>query len=491
MKSPAGRSLLRRGLAFAMPVFILFSLLVVAAPAGLSGTAGASGTDAAAFVLESLSDTANSWQCQQNPAATGCLGALGDLLRLFPTTAMSNHAEVMRQLQSMSADLAKLVRDTQNIQNQVDKIRFDQKRTELNASGISSTLKEFNEVTEACQKVEQPFKEGSYCYNWYGARSGSVNSTLVSHIYGIVSKGGYAALDAVSGSGTYDDGAMGALAQVVSDQASAHFFFTKADSNNLLNTVSSFIDAELGYLTLWTNYESIASPNATAYAETVDPVIAAYKAGIVNQRRQYRPLPADTSYDMRTGLMWSTDNHCVRNSLEPPTCGISTIGGFRLDAHCPPYGKGCALYAPFNPPTVSAGEEALMSTRDALPFSSWKVPSQEDLRNLMRDHGSNGIEFLNKRAAIFTSSEYALTSTLWCSYWLSSNASRDHAVCMPDGSGHGDWSVKGPFRVIMNLKTGQDRDVPADNCNNGPCSAGYMFVRQVPDAPSYGILRRN
>lgn len=196
--------------------------------------------------------------------------------------------------------------------------------------------------------------------------------------------------------------------------------------------------------------------------------------------------------------MWSTNNHCVRNSLtSPANCGIHEIGGIPLKASCwwSEYGR-CELQIPLTAHYDDAqdfsegnrlvsvqGEAAIKATAQTSDDSSWKVPSQGVMRTLLHNLGPDPLKKLQDDALMFGASEHVLTSTMWCGRGWDNVPALGYWECQS--------AYNAPFRVFFNLRNGSERDVPAGDCGGGPCSAEYVFYREVPAAEyqRYGIVK--
>lgn len=457
-------------------------------------------TDLVKLGLESLYNSANSYECYQNPAQAKCkMGGIGDLFRYLASPEQQQQIvmlELLAKIDRQLTDLSQTVRRTDITSSQT---QFGQLEHNLNGNTILQTMQRFNGVVHDCEGKRQPYAAGSVCEVELGNGSPSkfYESTLGKEIYEKVADVPPAdILDTVQGK-PGKEGLLQALPKVVSDRAVAHKFFNPEDSSLLQSYFEYYVSVETAYITLWSNYwESRPHVSTLNVAKERNEFIDQLRGvtGRPGQLERLRPLPDGTTFDMRTGLMWTTHNPCVKNSLtSPASCGIHEVGGIPLKASCPATEfRTCELSIPLRAPyddaqdgyDVSAqGAAAIEATAQTDRDSSWKVPSQTVMGNLLRNLGPDPLTKLQNDAHMFGASQYALTSTMWCGRGWRNVSAQGYWECQS--------AYNAPFRVIYNLSNGSQRDVPAGDCGGRPCGAEYIFYREVPatEYEKYGIVK--
>ncbi len=487
----------RRRLASALAAVTVSGLLLGVLPVPqLTAPAGADVVlDLVKAGLLSLYNSSNSYECYQNPSTPKCqMGGIGDLFRFFGSTEQKERIEILQQLAVINQKLDDIKRTTDEIRATVDISYLDQKLNELRPSLILQTMQIFNFVVQTCEGKSYEFlKTNATCKEWLTERPQpgafyQPNEFYKGHLgqlidKNIASKTPQEVLASVRGNASLGGGLYDALAKVASDNAAKKYFFTATDTKIIQAYFAYVLTAELAYITLWSNYWQAYPPSGIDVMGTRNDFIK----GVQDQFNRFTQLPSGTTVDMRTGLMWSTNNSCLVNSLQSPAvCGISQIAGFPLTAVCPPVTSGpCQLKWPL----VTEDEDQALSwintARDTAPQSSWKVPTPQQVSDLLRDRGSDGAAFLRNNAQLYTNSEYTWTSTMWCPRFLRNPA--NYLLCL-----NGNDSRSPPLRVSFNITTGASIDNKANACNGGPCRAVYIFVRR-PTAAEYnasGIVQR-
>lgn len=445
--------------------------------------------------LESLYNSANSYECYQTPQAAKCqMGGLGDLFRSFGSAEQKQQVMILQQLAQINQKLDDIKRTTDSIKTTVERKDLTDAVTQLGPNFILQTLSVFNTVASACA----PGKDltNATCESWLGTgnppRPGEpkyfYQTRIGQEIHQALGKNTPDDVIAiVNGSVDHGVGIFNALANVVSNQAKSRSFFTSAESEIVQAYYAYTLTAELAYITLWTNYWEATPPSGIDVQGTKNRFIAAVQA----QMTRFQPLPAGASVDMRTGLMWSASNSCLVNSLQSPAaCHLGQIAGASLVGTCPPGAVGdCQLAVPMTATTPDTGNAKLRVVADTAPQSSWKVPTPEQVRALIGGRGSEtGGAFLKNKGLINLNSEYVWTSVMWCPRYDRLVVRTKHYNCMDSTTRD---TTRAPFRVSINVTNGDTIDNRADACNGGPCKAAYIFVRQptATEFQSYGISR--
>lgn len=458
--------------------------------------------DLVKFGLDSLYNSANSYECYQNPKAAKCdLLGLGDIFRNFASPEQKERLLILQQLATINKKLDDLKRVTDETKLVLDQVQLRQLLDALNAGKVLQTLSRLNNISEKCNgKTLEQIQADTTCKTWLGTDSNghpiteasqmAESSKLGREMYSVANIPPATILKAVQGAGI-EEGLFTVLPRVVSDKAAlgptAAHFFTDTDSAIVQSYFEYEVMAELSYMIIYTNYWESVPP-----AEDVTTLKQTYITAVFGQLGRFKPLPAGTSVDMRTGLMWSTDNHCVETSLQSPAgCSLTQVGGFPLTATCPPtspMASGCKLATPLIVSDKALMPALLMPVGDTAASSSWKVPSSKQVTDLLNDRGSNGQFFLAEKGSIHTKSEYVWTSAFWCPQvvgYPSQYFTPRGLYCMDAGN---KWKEihHAPLRTVVYLPNAEPKYSYADGCNNGPCSAGYIFVRQ-PAAAEYAV----
>ena len=492
---PVGRRLSGRALALVLSASITSGLLLAVAPLGpQTAQAGASPlTEIAAFALKSLDDSSNSYQCYQNPETASCkLGGLGDLFRYLASPQQTQQIQMLEKLAQLSEQLKSVETQITLISAKITQVQFNQLNKDLKGTLILQTLQRFAGVEKDCEGKTQPYAEGSVCETWLGTDKPSkfYDSRLGKEMYAVANIPPNDILKAVQGGGA-EPGLLHVLPDVISDRAAANTFFTSTDSELVRSYLNFYIGVETAYSTVYTNYWE-ATPHPSNM--DVEATKKTFNENVRNLLGRFQSLPAGTAVDMRTGLMWTTDNTCLRNSLQPPNCGTGA-GGFLLASTCPELGTNCQLPTPLVMSAGATGEKtdqakaavnrSISAVAQTVSDSSWKVPSKSELEGLLkgRPSGSGGT-WLRTTGTINTAGEYVWGSDLRCDGGLIvENIKRYTEVQVRCGDA---------VRSVMNLTTSTVGTVGPKTCGGGPCGAIYMFDRVVPESEfsKYGILKR-
>ncbi len=465
------------------------------APAGPeTAPAGASAiTDIAVLGLESLYESANSYECYQNPETAGCkMGGIGDLFRYFASPQQKQQIQILEALSQISSQLKNVEAKLERVATATSQIQFNQLTKDLDGGVIFQTLQQFAGVARDCEGKTQPYAEDSVCESWLGNGRPAkfYESRLGKEMHTVANIPPSNILAAVQGRGA-EQGLLQVMPDVISDRAAANKFFTSADSDQVQSYYSYYISVELAYIILYTNYwQSTPHPSNL----DVNTKKKEFIASVRQQLHRFQPLPAGTAIDMRTGLMWTTNNTCLKNSLQPPTCGTGA-GGFLLAASCPSLGANCQLPTPA---TVSADSSAnktaeleaavnrsLASVAQTASDSSWKVPSKAELEGLLKSRPTgSGASWLRTAGTIETSGEYVWASDLHCNGGLVVEHIKRYTEVQV--------RCAEAVRSVMNLTTAAVGTSFPKACGGGPCGAVYMFDRVVPETEytKYGIVKR-
>jgi hypothetical protein len=283
-------------------------------------------------------------------------------------------------------------------------------------------------------------------------------------------------LGAVQGSGA-SEGLIEVLPKVVSDMAAQKRFFTQQNSKIVMNEFRYFIEVELAFLTLWTNYEEVIHKPAS-YVKTV---VTDFRSQVMNQLNSFKPLPTGTVVDMKTGLMWTTDNGCIRSSLQPPSCS-SEVGGFPITTACDVLGPGCSIPVPFPGPNADFVASAMASGVQA--GGGWSVPSRGILEGLLNERASGSAgAWLTNAGGIKVNGEFVWTADIGCiNNPLRLEFNRNYQVVAA-------W-CDGVHRVVLNITNAKFSFSKWNACNGRPCSAAYMLYRPVSLSNPWGVLKR-
>ena len=319
------------------------------------------------------------------------MGGIGDLFRYFASPQQKQQIQILEALSQISNQLKNVEAKIDRVATTTSQVQFKQLTKDLDGGVIFQTLQQFAGVAQDCEGKTQPYAEDSVCESWLGNGRPAkfYESRLGKEMHTVANIPPSNILAAVQGRGA-EQGLLQVMPDVISDRAATNKFFTSADSDQVQSYYSYYISVELAYIILYTNYwQSTPHPSNL----DVNTKKKEFIASVRQQLRRFQPLPAGTAIDMRTGLMWTTNNTCLKNSLQPPTCGTGA-GGFLLSASCPALGANCQLPTPATVSADSSGNKtaeleaamnrSLASVAQTASDSSWKVPSKAELEGLMR-----------------------------------------------------------------------------------------------------------
>jgi hypothetical protein len=454
--------------------------------------------------ITSLYNSANSYECYQNPQEPKCkMAGIGDIFRYFGSAEQRQQVQILERLAEIKQKLDDIKQATAEIKAKLDLAYFDQKWTELEPERILQTMSRFNNITEKCKgKTADEIQADSLCKEWLGTGPNDQPITDPSKfgksrlglemraIADIPPEKIYGTVEGHIPGG----GSLNALADVVTTYAIKQHFFTATESRAIVSHFAYFLSAELAYITVFTNYWEAVPPPFDLAAKKSEFLthLEGLLGGVQGQLARFTQLPPGTTVDTRTGVMWSTNNSCLANSLESPAvCGIRDIGGFGLAATCPPnQARPCQLNSPLPVRNQDEGDALLKVTRDASDESSWKVPTDDQVLKLIRDRGGeSGGAFVKKNGQIDVNSEYVWTSVMWCPGY------QPNPFTCADVQGSGIFKryiTEGvPLRVSIKLTNGDKIDNRSNACSGGPCRAAYIFVRQLPpdERQLYGLTK--
>jgi hypothetical protein len=106
------------------------------APAGASAI-----TDIAVLGLESLYESANSYECYQNPETASCkLGGIGDLFRYFASPQQKQQIQMLEALSQISNQLKNVEAKIDRVAATTSQVQFKQLTKDLDGGVIFQTL---------------------------------------------------------------------------------------------------------------------------------------------------------------------------------------------------------------------------------------------------------------------------------------------------------------------------------------------------------------
>jgi hypothetical protein len=482
---PGARGFVRRALLLLLAPLVMSGLLVVASGPDEAAAASAPPVRAtltasiepgdvlggALALFDSLRSGANSYRCRKNPQLDGCDQAgLGDILRGLASEAQVNHEEVMDQLVKISGQIDQLKGLTEEVRKKLDQTSYDTVVNFIGAASVESALKTLRSVAAACSGKAVPYQD-TYCRIELGNDTTADPGQLRTQIRGLLNAGKVEDVlrkvggDAASGS----TGVLTQLPEVVSNLALDNRFFTSRDAQVLANRVKYFVNLEEGVILLATNYWRWEGKPANE----VDASDEQYQNAVVAQLELFKPLPADVVVDMRTGLMWTTTNNCLKTSREAPACPTPS-GSPPLRPCNPPLevaSCGSILSVPVDGPNADWVRLyiASMSQTGTAAAGGWRVPTLDTLEKLLNGRGTgvNGVSWLRDKGTITVGSQYAWTSDAGCATSI--------------GILPGLRSVRCGLtqRKVFNLNDATSATSYSDACGGQGCGAFYMFERPL------------
>jgi hypothetical protein len=410
-------------------------------------------TDIAAFLFESLRESANRPECLKTPPAESCKDIpFGDVLRFFTTESEKALAEITAKLDLVLEQLAKLKETADTLLVRMDQLTYDVIVGYMNPDAINRAMKTFKEVTENCAA-----SAGSmFCKNQLGdstvEKPGelrlAISKSLIDNgvIDGVWKR--------VSGRtlGQTTSGVLDVLPSVVSQDAQRKplKFFTKGASKALLATLNYFYDVEMTAITLATNYwrwEGRPEKDTLADVNVFDSQIKA-------QKTVFSPLPEGTVIDLRTGLMWATAVSCSTYSSFGP----------RETGQCP------AKYAgfPVTDQRLKFPGFPYFPYFSSCVAGSWCMGTEGGIGNLVRDATVPWGKWLREQAGISFNGQGQYDTWLVdadCSVWRSDEG---RPVC-------------DARRRYVNWEESEVQWSATKDRN----AAWYLFVRQPNEAARY------
>jgi hypothetical protein len=332
----------------------------------------------AAWAFEALRARANDPECIKNPKLPKCNDLpFGDVLRFFASPTEKALADISNKLEEIAKQLADLQSVTREIKAAVDQNTYNNIVGFMRPEVVTQAVQTLDEVTKNCGKSQS----SRYCATELGDNSATNPGALRLQIRAnLIDSGVLKGLpERVSGAqGT--TGVMDVWPTVVRNRAGR--FFRAKDSKLLRDGFEYFYGLEVSAMTLATNYwrwEERAEANVQAD-------INGYDKSVKAQQAIFSPLPVDTTIDLTTKRMWSTQVICgsasdgdARNSN--PRCP-ETISGFGIASQHLFF----APYGPFSEPC---------------PAGAWCLPTIPDMNQLLSNATGSWEKYLNSATDIY------------------------------------------------------------------------------------------
>jgi hypothetical protein len=463
-----------------MAASMLGGVVVATVPGAEAPASGAIPVlDIAKFALDSMSASANSYECSQTPNTAKCqMGGLGDILRFFGTVEQRQQVQILQMLADIKAKLESISKDMATIREAVNQVQLNTLLAELQPEKVLNMFRIFTQVSQNCLGKTPPYAPNTDCDAYLSGDKPSATK-LANDIHVLVTQtiGGLGqVLQAVRGR-PGREGLLEVLPKVVTDLTDKTHFFTSSQSQITMDWVQYFVWTELAFGILWQNDEEINHMDPAQLASDIRD----YQAVIVKQVDQFKPLPPGTVVDMTSGLMWSTANACQIGGMTGPTCGIASIAGFPLVTSCQRV-PNCTLSSPYFGTNVNGVvDDGITAVANTAPNSSWKIPSEPQVTALIQKRpNSNSKAWLQQQAGITFTGDWIWTSTMWCTSWATGK------------TGATKMCRSGPDRVAYDLSSSTKTVRSPTACNGRPCTAALIFERGLSEAEykSYGIDKR-